>query len=287
MSEEENYQNPERVSEVRPKKLADVVKFLVIINILVFLAQLYLDNNGFGITETFALFSFESEHFAIWQLVTHMFLHGGYLHLFLNMFILWMFGSALEYVWKPKKFIFYYFFTGIGAALLHGAVTMFTISQLESEVNDYKQDPSYSAFSEFVHEEIGELPETVPQQARVLQEMHELEEKWAEDPENEAYARRSEELMQGYLQFHINRPSLGASGAVFGILLAFGFLFPNQPVYIYFLFPIKAKYFVIFLGALELYVGVFEENNVANFAHLGGMIFGFILVKIWGEKPRI
>jgi membrane associated rhomboid family serine protease len=288
MSEQdEQQQNPEKTDQVRPKKLANVVKVLVWANVLVFAAQyFFLAFMGIDLMQYFALFNFRSEHFTPYQFITHMFLHGGAFHIFLNMFILWMFGSSLEYVWKAKRFFIYYFITGIGAGFLHLAVSTFTISQLEESVENYKANPGYENFETFVEEEVGAIPEHVPPQAEVLQNIRDLREQWAEEPQNPQHEQASKELAKSYLDFYIDRPSVGASGAVFGILLAFGLLFPNVLIYLWFLFPIKAKYFVIFLGALELYLGVFAENNIANFAHLGGMLFGFILLKIWGEKPR-
>jgi membrane associated rhomboid family serine protease len=280
-------QIPEKRRTVAPKRLSNIVTTLVAANLIVYAAQYYfiafLDINLF---DKLAIYNYRSDNFAIYQFVTHMFLHAGFLHIFLNMFILWIFGSALEYVWQSKRFIFYYFFTGIGAALLHLGVSSFAISQLEDTVSQYKDNPSYTAYTQFIEDEVGIIPELVPTQAKVLTEMKELEEKWAEEPQNEEYRQQSTYLVQGYYEFYVDRPSLGASGAVFGILLAFGMLFPNNYVYIFFIFPMKAKYFVIFLGFLEFYFGIMEQNNVANFAHLGGMIFGFILIKFWGEKPR-
>ncbi|MFN6947191.1 MAG: rhomboid family intramembrane serine protease [Cytophagaceae bacterium] len=286
MSEAEDQQNPES-GQVKPTKLADVVKFLVIANVIAYIALNYfLAQDDPFIFEEFALYNFQSENFSWYQLITHMFLHAGFLHIFLNMFILWMFGSALEYIWKPKRFIFYYFFTGLGAAFLHLAVSTFTIGQLESDVRAYQASPSYENYEKFLEEEVGEVPDRIPVQAEFLNDMYALKERWESAPDNKTHKEESKDLTDKYLQFHIDRPSLGASGAVFGILLAFGMLFPNTLIYLWFLFPIRAKYFVIFLGALELYLGVFDDGNVANFAHLGGMIFGFILLKIWGEKPR-
>jgi membrane associated rhomboid family serine protease len=282
---EEEKQNPEKGKDVRPGKLSDVVKFLVLANVFLFAGQFislaYFDYNFF---EHLALYNFRSDNFAFHQLITHMFLHGGFFHLFLNMFILWMFGSALEYVWHSKKFLIYYFFTGIGAALLHLVVSTFMLNQLQAEVETYYDNPTYEKYAEFMNDEVGEVPEFLPEKAIFLNEMVALKAEWAEEQQNLEYRGRSKELVLKYFNLKIDIPTVGASGAVFGILLAFGMLFPNVLVYIYFLFPIKAKYFVILLGFLELYFGVFRDDNIANFAHLGGMIFGFILLKIWGEK---
>lgn len=288
--EEENKQNPEKTNEVRPEKASRVVKYLVFANLLVFGFQYYLwyfhpEVDPFNL---FALHHYRSEHFRIYQYFTYMFLHApGFLHIGLNMFILWMFGSSLEYVWSSKKFLFYYFFTGLGAAFLHLAVSTYEIKSLESTIQQYAASPSYSEFDSIVEEEIGEIPPNAEVPYPVLRRIPKLEQKWRQDKDNPVYRERSVELLYAYLDTYIDRPSVGASGAVFGILIAFGMLFPNVLVFIYFLFPMKAKYFVLLLGLLELYFGVFgAQTQIANFAHIGGMVFGFILLKIWGEKPR-
>lgn len=284
---EDEKQNPEKGRGVKPGKASDVVKFLILAIVLVFIAQVpsvaFLDFNLF---EFFALYNFRSEKFAVYQFITYLFIHAGFLHLFLNMFILWMFGSALEYVWNPKKFLFYFFFTGIGAGLLHLIISTFLINRLENQVNVYLEKPSFEKYNAFVDEELGGLEGQINEEAGVPFEMLELKEEWEKAPASAKYLEESRTLVKEYLNFKIDIPSVGASGAVFGILLAFGMLFPNTLVYIYLLFPMKAKYFVVLLGGLELYLGVFQDNNIANFAHLGGMVFGFILLKIWGEKAR-
>jgi membrane associated rhomboid family serine protease len=279
-------QNPETIGGVKPGKLSDVVRFLIYANVIIFILQLLAPEFGFDVTESYALYNFRSENFRFWQLLTHMFLHGNMLHIFLNMFILWMFGSALEYIWHSKKFLFYYFFTGLGAAVLHLGVSTFMLNRLESDVRAYAENPSVESYSEFLEDEVGAIPEELPPHAQFLREMKGLEQKWAESPQEDNFKTRSAELLREYFNLKLNIPTVGASGAVFGLLLAFGFLFPNVVVYIYFLFPMKAKYFVILLGFMELYFGVFRDDNIANFAHLGGMIFGLILLKLWRERPR-
>jgi membrane associated rhomboid family serine protease len=279
-------QNPETRGVVKPGKLSDVVRFLIYANVIIFILQLLAPEFGFDVTESYALYNFRSENFRFWQLLTHMFLHGNMLHIFLNMFILWMFGSAIEYIWHSKKFLFYYFFTGVGAAVLHLGVSTFMLNRLESDVRAYAENPSVESYSEFLEDEVGAIPEELAPHAQFLREMKELEQKWAESPQEDNFKTRSAELLREYFNLKLNIPTVGASGAVFGLLLAFGFLFPNVVVYIYFLFPMKAKYFVILLGFMELYFGVFRDDNIANFAHLGGMIFGLILLKLWRERPR-
>jgi membrane associated rhomboid family serine protease len=167
------------------------------------------------------------------------------------MFALWMFGKILENVWGAKRFLTYYLITALGAAALHLGVSQYEIMSLQSQIN-----PS----------DLNILLENGKQ---VLEG-------------NQNYTHP----LMGKLNLLINTPTVGASGAVFGILLAFGMLFPNTLLYIYFAIPIKAKYFVMIYGALELYSGLSNNpaDNVAHFAHLGGMLFGYILLKYWQKN---
>ena len=216
-----------------------VVKNILIINVLVFIAQTtFQGNQNFNIENMFALHDVHSIYFKPHQLVTYMFLHGGFSHIFFNMFAVWMFGRTLENVWGSKRFLIFYLVTGIGAGLLH-----LLVLYIEMEpIMDYFRLLS---------------PE---QQASLI-----------EDP-----------------QFKVNVPTVGASGAVFGCLAAFGYLFPNSMIYIYFLLPMKAKWFVLLYAGMELYLSIRNSagDNVAHFAHLGGAITGFILVLIWNKRNR-
>jgi membrane associated rhomboid family serine protease len=188
------------------------------------------------------------------QLVTYMFLHGGFTHIFFNMFALWMFGYTLEHVWGPKRFLTYYFVTGIGAALVHMIVLWINISGIQSDVTAVMMAPS-----------------------------------WSMNPGDPAYINQASNYMNELVILKMDVPTVGASGAVFGILLAFGMMFPNALIYLYFFFPIKAKWFVIAYGAMEIYFG-FANNpgdNVAHFAHLGGMLFGIFMILYWRKKDRV
>lgn len=229
-----------------------VVKNLLIINILVLLAGFALKNSmGIDLNRIFGLYYFQSELFKPYQLVTHMFMHGGLAHLFFNMFALWMFGRVLESVWGGKRFFIYYFVTGIGAALLHTFVNFIHIQSIMANL-------------------------TPDQIAMVKTEGYAL---WASQ-------RNYLDEGMAALNMALNIPTVGASGAVFGVLLAFGMLFPNTQLMLLIPpIPIKAKYFVIIYGAIELYLGLTQPgSNIAHFAHLGGMLFGFILIKFWNKK---
>lgn len=231
--------------------LPDVIKNLIIINGLFFLGSSALTSAfGIPVDEYLALHLPSSGLFKPFQLVSHLFMHANLRHILFNMFALWMFGYALENIWGGKRFLNYYLITGLGAALLHFGAQYFEF---------------HLATQSLSIEQI-ELIKTEGYQ--IL--------KNGQNYTNAAMAQAN---------LILNTPTVGASGAVFGILLAFGMTFPNQPIYIYFLFPIKAKYFVIIFGLIELYSGFSEfGGQVAHFAHLGGMLFGFLILQYWKKK---
>ncbi|MBL6874422.1 MAG: rhomboid family intramembrane serine protease [Flavobacteriales bacterium] len=221
-------------------ELPEVVKNLLILNGLFFLATVSLNNLGIDLVKILGLHQFQSPDFRPHQLITHLFMHGNFTHLFFNMFALWMFGKILENVWGSKRFLIYYMITGIGAASIHLLISQYQIISISNQI------------PEMVNLAIeGRYNPTIPISKKLTQ--------------------------------LIITPTVGASGAVFGLLLAFGMLFPNALLYLYFAIPIKAKYFVIGYGLIELYAGISNNpaDNVAHFAHLGGMIFGFFLIKYW------
>jgi membrane associated rhomboid family serine protease len=206
----------------RPNNFPPVVKNLIIINILVWIAQITLDKKE-GVddylTSKLALWPVQSENFKPYQIATHMFAHASYegghvvfYHILFNMFALWMFGRILENVWGGKRFLLFYLICGVGAAAVHLLIQYFS-----------------GGYSEVV----------------------------------------------------------GASGAIMGIFAAFGYLFPNTELYIMLIpIPIKAKWAVIGLAAIDLFGGLSGGDNVAHFAHLGGALTGFILVLIWNRGNR-
>ena len=221
-------------------ELPVVVKNLLIINGLLFLATISLNNLGIDLVKIFGLHQFQSNNFRPHQIITHLFMHGSFTHLFFNMFALWMFGKILENIWGQKKFLIYYMITGIGAAAIHLIFCQYQIINISNQIPD------------LVNIAIeGKYNPSIPLSKKLTQ--------------------------------LIITPTVGASGAVFGLLLAFGMLFPNALLYLYFAIPIKAKYFVIGYGLIELYAGISNNpaDNVAHFAHLGGMIFGYFLIKYW------
>ena len=200
-----------------------VVKNLLILNVLFFLADISLQTRGIDLTQWLGLHYITAQDFYPWQFITYMFMHGNFSHLFFNMFALWMFGYALENYWGSKRFLVYYLITGVGAALIQTGVLALEIRGMTQGL------PPFAA------------------------------------------------------QHYINQiVTVGASGAVYGILLAFGMCFPNVPIFLYFFLPIKAKWFVIIYGVIELFAGIGgTADGVAHFAHLGGMIFGLLLILYW------
>ena len=232
--------------------LPEVVKNLMIINGLFFLATIVLDNIGLDLIKLFGLHMPGSPNFMPHQIITHIFMHGSLGHIFSNLFMLWMFGYMLENVWGNKRFLIYYMATGLGAAALQIIVNFIKIKMLESQIDLSN----------------AELESLIAQGNSYLQQQMNFV-----DP------------ITSKLNLLYNVPMVGASGAVFGVLLAFGMLFPNTLVYfIFFPFPIKAKWLVIGYGFFELWSGFNTSDNIAHFAHLGGMLFGYILIKYWNKN---
>ncbi|MFD2514516.1 rhomboid family intramembrane serine protease [Pontibacter locisalis] len=247
--------------------ITPMVRNLLIINVVVFILQDRLFPTG-----QFALYHFGSEYFQPVQLFTHMFLHGGWGHLFSNMFSLFIFGPLLERFWGANRFLVFYLICGLGASLLYSGVRAYELNELQEETAIYMESPSPIAFNNYMSEHVGEG--YLRQFARSYQK----------NDDNPQYIETSKAEVAKVYETLFNVPLVGASGAVFAILMAFGLLFPNMELMLlFFPFPIKAKYFVLLYGAFELYSGFnrMPGDNVAHFAHLGGMLFAYILVKMW------
>lgn len=267
--------------------LPPVIKNLLILNGIFFLATVSFQNAfNIDLIDILGLHYFAAEKFAPYQFITYMFMHGGFTHILFNMFALWMFGRVLENVWGPKRFLTYYFVTGIGAALVHYVVFYFEIMPVLNAIDKFENDPSIPAFKEFINSDNFQVISY-----EIQNQFNSFRNEFnAVVAENERKALQlAIDYMVSYKTSFLNGPVVvGASGAVFGILLAFGMLFPNAVLYIYFALPIKAKYFVIIYGAIELYSGFADTGgNVAHFAHLGGMLFGFILLKYWKKRNNL
>jgi membrane associated rhomboid family serine protease len=226
--------------QTRFEILPVVIKNLIIINTLIFLAQYVF---GPAVQEKifnlFALHAWQSPLFKPWQFVTYLFLHGSFEHILFNMFALWMFGSVLESLWGPKRFLMFYLICGLGAALCHMMVLY------------YQMQPVVDFFNT--------LPDA--EQQRLLN-----------DP-----------------NFILYSSTVGASGSIFGCLAAFGYLFPNALMFIFFIpIPIKAKWVVIGYIAIEIFLALQNSagDNVAHVAHLGGAVFGLALVYFWNKTNK-
>jgi len=228
-----------------------VVKNLLIINVLFFAATYVLQSKGINLASYLGAHYFDAPNFKIWQPITYMFMHGGFTHILFNMFALYMFGGVLESRWGPKRFINFYLITGLGALALQWAVQAFEVYQITGSPVNHGLIPLESlAQGMFNPSQFSES------QASILHGIY--------------FA-----------------PMVGASGAIFGLLVAFGMLFPNTEMYIMFIpVPVKAKYIIPVYIVLELFLGVasFQGDSVAHYAHLGGALLGFILVKLWKDK---
>ena len=217
-------------------RLPEITKNLIIINAIMLLATATYPE----LTYKVALYYFSNENFRPWQLITHMFAHGGFGHLFFNMFTLFMFGSVLERVIGSKRFLNFYLLTGLGGAFLHLLVIVIQVYSLSGQ--------------------IWITPDIVQNLAIPFQ--------------------NKMEVMQ-----LTSVPMLGASGAVFGVLIGFAYLFPNTQLMLIFPpIPMKAKTLVFILIIFELYMGYEQAGNIAHFAHLGGALFGYLILKYWKQK---
>lgn len=276
--------------EYRPNRfsfLPEVVKNILIINGIFYLATVVLEQRGIDLNDLLGLHYFTSDKFRVWQLVTYMFMHGSFTHIFFNMFAVWMFGAAVENIWGGKRFLIYYLLTGLGAALLHYAIVAYEMHPWLTLMDTYIQSPSLEQLQFIQSSDIFSLyssPDLFQHNAEFTAEFNTI---YAANPGQAIqYSADYMEILRSDL---LNAPVVvGASGAVFGLLLAYGMIFPDSIIYIYFALPIKAKYFVILYGAIELFSGIANQpgDNVAHFAHLGGLITGLIVIYYWKYKQR-
>ncbi|WP_310587136.1 rhomboid family intramembrane serine protease [Tellurirhabdus bombi] len=255
--------------------LTPVVRTMLLVNVALFLITAF----GINLTYNFALYSFLSPAFQPYQLVSYMFLHANFNHVFSNMLGLFFFGPLLEQVWGSKKFTFFYFFTGIGAGALFAAINYYEISHFRDAIAAYTAAPTPDGFLYLVKDHAPGLYE----------QLFDFINQFEDNSSNPTYIQNSIKIVNSYYLQQVNIPMVGASGAVFGILMAFGLLFPNTELFLLFLpIPIKAKYLVAFYGAYEIYSGVYraQTDGVAHFAHIGGMLFAYILVRYWGTQRK-
>ncbi len=231
-----------------------IVKNLIFINVIMLLAYWAVDSVfQINLNRILGLYFPKSELFKPIQIVTHMFMHGNFWHLFFNMYALFIFGVVLENVWGPKRFLIYYFVCGLGAVVIHESVIAFQFYHLAQNISPENLQVVINEGTAYFNKGMA-----------------------FEDP-----AMRSMEIL-------LNTPTVGASGAIFGVLLAFGVLFPNTQLMLLFPpIPIKAKYFVIFYGGLELVLAVSQPgSSIAHAAHIGGMLFGYLLIRYWRKTTN-
>ena len=235
-------------------RMTDAVKHLIIVNVVVFIATFVLK---MGFSDSLALYFPENPNFGYWQYLTHMFVHGGVMHIVFNMYALFAFGTPLEQIWGRNKFLFFYFSAGLGAGLIYTAVNYFQFNGV------YEQLISAGLTAT----DIQHILDTGTYSQQILSSIS------------------SEDLSSFYATYHT--PAVGASGAIYGVLVAFGMMYPNAKLaLIFFPVPIAAKYFIplIILGDLFFGVTKYSVGNVAHFAHIGGAIIGFIIAFYWRQN---
>ncbi|MBL0881783.1 MAG: rhomboid family intramembrane serine protease [Chitinophagaceae bacterium] len=274
------------MTEFRPSRfeiLPIIVKNLLIINGLFYLAQVTFSKGAvpmFSFEDTLALHAWQSDLFKPWQLITHMFLHGDFYHILGNMFALWMFGSILENVWGAKRFLTFYLICGLGAALIH---LLFLSYELTPIMKDYalvlQQQNDPFAFVDAMISFGRKYNMGFNEEALVFLKA---------DPANTLMTDKVLEAVTTYYNNRINTATLGASGAVFGILAAFVYLFPNTYIYLYFLVPVKAKWLGLLYFSYELFFALQNSagDNVARWAHIGGAIVGLLIVITWNKTNK-
>lgn len=237
-------------------RITDTIKHLIILNVLFFGATFAI---GPIVQEQMALYFPKNENFAVWQFVTHMFMHGSFMHILFNMYGLWAFGSPLEQMWGRNKFLFFYFSAGIGAGLIYTGVNYFQFQLVYQELINLG----------LTAVDIQGILATGKYNPEILTSIS------------------AEQLNNFYSIFHV--PAVGASGALYGVLVAFAMLFPNAELMLIFVpFPIKAKYFIPIIVGLDLFSGVtgfsIFGGGIAHFAHVGGAIIGFIIMWYWKKN---
>jgi len=232
-------------------KFSGAIKHLIIINVIVFLVPQLLQQ--LDLTRMLALYFPENENFGFWQYVTHMFMHGSFPHILFNMYGLWAFGTPLEQLWGRNKFIFFYFSAGIGAGLIYTLVNYYQFNGI------YDQLMGFGLSS-------GDIQNILNTGGY-----------------NEAVITLPTETMRKFYSLY-HSPAVGASGAVYGVLVAFGLYFKDAKLaLIFFPVPIAAKYFipVMILGDLFFGMTKYSVGNIAHFAHIGGALIGFIIAYYW------
>jgi|TARA_B100001146_G_scaffold29843_2_gene23313 membrane associated rhomboid family serine protease len=256
-------------------QLTPAAKNILIINGIIFILSDFVGLRSY-IIESFGMRYFHSENFQPYQILTYMWVHGGFGHLFSNMFSVLIFAPILEKVWGSKKFLIYYLATGIGAGILYSGINYYENYSFEVKVKSYEQNPSPESFRKLVLNNSSEY----------YNQLYDFIDSYEQNPSS-SNDNLSIAYANDLLKVKSDVPMVGASGAVFGILLAFAMLFPNMELMLLFLpIPVKAKYVVLVYGIYELWseINRMPGDNVAHFAHLGGMLIGYLILKYWKRK---
>lgn len=256
-------------------QLTPAAKNILIINGIIFILSDFVGLRSY-IIESFGMRYFHSENFQPYQILTYMWVHGGFGHLFSNMFSVLIFAPILERVWGSKKFLIYYLATGIGAGILYSGINYYENYSFEVKVKSYEQNPSPESFRKLVLNNSSEY----------YNQLYDFIDSYEQNPSS-SNDNLSIAYANDLLKVKSDVPMVGASGAVFGILLAFAMLFPNMELMLLFLpIPVKAKYLVLVYGIYELWseINRMPGDNVAHFAHLGGMLIGYLILKYWKRK---
>lgn len=256
--------------------LTPVVKNLLLLNIFIFALQALFD---IAFIEYLGMRYFFANTFAPYQLITHMFVHANFGHLLSNMLGLFVFGPMLEHFWGPRRFFIFYMIAGVGAGLLYSLINFIEIYQLGQAMDAYISDPNPDRLLQFFNEHA---------KAWYRQSVSFIN-SFATDPSNPQLIRDSKTLVRQIYDIQSNIPMVGASGAIFGILMAFGLLFPNTQLFLLFPpIPIKAKFLVAFYGVYAFFGAIQDMpgDNVAHYAHLGGMLIAFIMIKLVWKNDR-
>jgi membrane associated rhomboid family serine protease len=258
--------------------LPPVIKNILIINVVLFAIKWFSESmlHTDFIMRHLALFPLRSPLFEPHQLITHIFMHANLAHIFFNMFAVFIFGRVLEQLWGSKKMLIFYTVTGLGAALIHLTVNYFQINHMLALSEQFNANPGYTLFNDIISRYATRF--------RSYKEYMDFAQQWFYKPDDPSFIPDAKIIIQNVISMNLMIPMLGASGAVFGLLIAFAMMFPDVELMLIFLpIPIKAKYFVPFYALLELFFGVagFKWDNVAHFAHLGGALFGYIMVQIF------
>ena len=254
--------------------LTPVVRVLLLLNVAVLLLQ----SAGMVPTDVFALHAFTSPLFRPWQLVTYMFMHGGWGHLFSNSLSLLIFGALLEQHWGGRRFVTFYLVCGLGAGILYNGIRGWELRQVDVAATEFAAEPSAIGFARFTDAYGGSDDYAYESLTKALKNA---------GPDSDIMGA-AQKMVAEIAEYIITYSSmLGASGAVFGILFAFGYLFPNTKMFVFPLpIALEAKYLVFLYGAYELFRGANRTagDNVAHFAHLGGMLIAFLLLKYWEKR---